>query len=65
MFKHFLFLENFGVVVRLFGVTINGNSICVNVQKYRPYFYANAPEGFGTEHIDRAKAILNENMKVI
>lgn len=53
------------MVVRLFGVTTTGNSICVNVQKYRPYFYASAPEGFGPEHIDRTKATLNENMKVI
>lgn len=53
------------MVIRLFGVTINGNSICVNVHKYRPYFYASAPEGFGLEHIDITKATLNENMKVI
>lgn len=53
------------MVVRLFGVTKAGNSICASVQGYRPYFYASAPAGFGEEHIANAIKMLNDQMKVL
>jgi hypothetical protein len=52
-------------VVCLFGVTEAGNSIAVNVKGYHPYFFALAPQGFGTEHIDRGIELLNNAFKVV
>ncbi|KAI1717410.1 DNA polymerase family B domain-containing protein [Ditylenchus destructor] len=56
-------MDRADVVVRLFGVTKAGNSICASVQGYRPYFYASAPAGFGEEHIANAIKMLNDQMK--
>ena len=36
-------------MIRIFGVTDEGNSVCAFVHSFEPYFYAKAPEGF-TEH---------------
>ncbi|KAI1729693.1 DNA polymerase family B domain-containing protein [Ditylenchus destructor] len=56
-------MDRADVVVRLFGVTKAGNSICASVQGYRPYFYASTPAGFGEEHIANAIKMLNDQMK--
>ena len=60
----FNILEKTGIIVRLFGVTRNGNSLCVNVHGYKPYFYAKCPDGFGTEHIELGIKTLNNHVKV-
>ncbi|KAK0415726.1 hypothetical protein QR680_012088 [Steinernema hermaphroditum] len=52
-----------GVTFRLFGVTNKGNSVCVHVTGYTPYLYVLAPNGFGSEHVDLAIRVLNDQMK--
>jgi hypothetical protein len=49
----------------MFGVRENGNSIVVCSPGYRPYFYASAPTGFNSNHIQRTKELLNANIKVV
>jgi len=46
-------------ITRMFGITMDGNSVCCNVHGYSPYFYTNAPEGFGPEHCKEFKTRLN------
>jgi len=36
-------------MIRIFGVTDQGNSVCAFVHGFEPYFYAKAPQGF-TDH---------------
>ena len=38
-------------VMRMFGVTKSGNSVCCHVHGFHPYFYVPAPEKFSKEHI--------------
>ena len=38
-------------IVRMFGVTKLGNSVCCHVHGFHPYFYVPAPEKFSKEHI--------------
>ncbi|XP_034110049.1 DNA polymerase delta catalytic subunit [Drosophila albomicans] len=37
-------------VVRMFGVTMEGNSVCCHVHGYCPYFYISAPKNFEQRH---------------
>ncbi|XP_030573080.1 DNA polymerase delta catalytic subunit [Drosophila novamexicana] len=37
-------------VVRMFGVTMEGNSVCCHVHGYCPYFYITAPRDFEQRH---------------
>lgn len=32
-------------IIRMFGVTDNGNSVCCHVHGFAPYFYVPAPSG--------------------
>lgn len=32
-------------IVRMFGVTDNGNSVCCHIHGFAPYFYVPAPNG--------------------
>lgn len=52
------------VVVRLFGVSMDGNSLCVQVHAFVPYFYVLVGDSFLPEYIERAKKVLNDNVKV-
>lgn len=45
-------------VLRLFGITEEGNSVCCHVHGFSPYFYVDAPVGFETEHCRVFKVIL-------
>ncbi|CAD6199696.1 unnamed protein product [Caenorhabditis auriculariae] len=44
--------------VKLYGITKEGNSVCVIVHNYFPHFYFQAPPGFATEHIQIAQTAL-------
>jgi DNA polymerase delta subunit 1 len=39
-------------VVRLYGVTEQGNSVLCHVQNFLPYFYTPAPRDFNETHIE-------------
>lgn len=49
----------FGPVLRLFGVTQNGNSVLAHIHGFRPYFYVAAPAGFMNADLDRLKDAIN------
>ncbi|KAH7694471.1 hypothetical protein AAVH_38481, partial [Aphelenchoides avenae] len=51
------------VVVRLFGVTMQGNSVCAMVRKYRPYFYALAPADWAPERTEHAVDVLDRAVR--
>uniref|UniRef100_A0A915CHF5 DNA polymerase n=1 Tax=Parascaris univalens TaxID=6257 RepID=A0A915CHF5_PARUN len=53
------------VVVRLFGATMNGNSLCVQVHGFVPYFYVLVGDSFLPEYIESAKKVLNDNVKSV
>jgi hypothetical protein len=61
---HFFDKSSAEVVIRLFGVTNQGNSIAVCAPGYRPYFYASAPKGFVEGHVPKAIQKLNANIRV-
>lgn len=46
-------------IIRMFGVTDNGNSVCCHVHGFAPYFYVPAPNGFTSAHLVEFKKELN------
>ena len=46
-------------VVRMFGVTKAGNSVCAYVHNFEPYFYIERPNGWGEEHLHALQEQLN------
>ncbi|XP_072444842.1 DNA polymerase delta catalytic subunit isoform X2 [Chiloscyllium punctatum] len=46
-------------VTRMFGITMEGNSVCCHVHGFMPYFYVKAPPGFGSEHLHDFQRELN------
>lgn len=46
-------------IVRMFGVTAEGNSVCCHVHGFAPYFYVPAQTGFKEEHLSDFKKELN------
>ncbi|KAK3552421.1 hypothetical protein QTP86_011655 [Hemibagrus guttatus] len=46
-------------VVRMFGVTDNGNSVCCHIHGFAPYFYVPAPAGFTNSHLAEFQKELN------
>lgn len=46
-------------IVRMFGITAEGNSVCCHVHGFAPYFYVPAQTGFKEEHLSDFKKELN------
>uniref|UniRef100_A0A6Q2XXJ0 DNA polymerase n=1 Tax=Esox lucius TaxID=8010 RepID=A0A6Q2XXJ0_ESOLU len=46
-------------IIRMFGVTDSGNSVCCHVHGFAPYFYVPAPNGFTSDHLSEFKRELN------
>uniref|UniRef100_A0A3Q4MFD4 DNA polymerase n=1 Tax=Neolamprologus brichardi TaxID=32507 RepID=A0A3Q4MFD4_NEOBR len=46
-------------IIRMFGVTDKGNSVCCHVHGFAPYFYVPAPNGFTSAHLVEFKKELN------
>lgn len=42
-------------IIRLFGITMEGYSVCCHVHGFSPYFYVDAPKGFKPEHCQQFK----------
>lgn len=38
-------------IIRMFGVTDNGNSVCCHIHGFAPYFYVPAPSGEYSDYI--------------
>ena len=47
-------------VLRMFGVTRNGNSVCAHVHGFLPYLFVPAPRGFSEEHCAVFRSALND-----
>ncbi|KAI9201944.1 DNA polymerase family B-domain-containing protein [Polychytrium aggregatum] len=50
-------------IIRMYGVTENGNSVMCHVHGYLPYFYVSAPKGFQQSHIPAFFEALNNQLK--
>uniref|UniRef100_A0A3Q3K726 DNA polymerase n=1 Tax=Monopterus albus TaxID=43700 RepID=A0A3Q3K726_MONAL len=46
-------------VIRMFGVTDGGNSVCCHIHGFAPYFYVPAPSGFTSDHLGEFQRELN------
>ncbi|KAL7112135.1 hypothetical protein ACP275_05G133300 [Erythranthe tilingii] len=64
--RHYEFLQSssgLAAIIRIFGVTKEGHSVCCFVHGFEPYFYANCPSGMGPDDISRLHQILEGKMK--
>ncbi|XP_031473442.1 DNA polymerase delta catalytic subunit isoform X2 [Nymphaea colorata] len=50
-------------VLRIFGVTREGHSVCCHVHGFEPYFYISCPDGMGPDDISKFHQILEGRMK--
>ena len=50
-------------MLRIFGVTAGGNSVCVHVHGFEPYFYAKVPESFRDDQCEGFRKNLNDLMQ--
>jgi len=50
-------------ILRIFGVTRDGHSICCQVHGFEPYFYIGCPSGMGPDDISRFHQTLEGRMK--
>ncbi|KAH0505460.1 DNA polymerase delta catalytic subunit [Microtus ochrogaster] len=51
--------HNYVPILRAFGVTDEGFSVCCHIHGFAPYFYTPAPPGFGAEHLSDLQRELN------
>ncbi|KAL8473507.1 hypothetical protein ACS0TY_030371 [Phlomoides rotata] len=50
-------------IIRIFGVTKDGHSVCCHVHGFEPYFYISCPPGMGPDDISRFHQILEGRMR--
>ncbi|VFQ91089.1 unnamed protein product [Cuscuta campestris] len=50
-------------IIRIFGVTKEGHSVCCHVHGFEPYFYISCPAGMGPDDISRFHQILEDRMR--
>ncbi|VEL27494.1 unnamed protein product [Protopolystoma xenopodis] len=50
-------------IIRVFGVTNKGYSVCLHIHGFAPYFYVPAPSGFVESHISLFREALNQSLK--
>lgn len=50
-------------IIRIFGVTREGHSVCCNVHGFEPYFYICCPSGMGPDDIPHFQQALERKMK--
>ena len=56
--------ESYGCpLIRCFGITEEGHSVCLLIQNFYPYFYVKKPSNFKDSHIDELIYILSETLK--
>ncbi|KAM4651111.1 DNA polymerase delta catalytic subunit [Discoglossus pictus] len=46
-------------IIRVFGITAEGNSVCCHIHGFAPYFYVPSPQVFKQEHLGDFKKELN------
>ncbi|XP_040289566.1 DNA polymerase delta catalytic subunit [Bufo bufo] len=46
-------------IIRMFGITADGNSVCCHIHGFAPYFYVPCQLGFSREHLSDFKKELN------
>lgn len=46
-------------IFRMYGVTMNGNSVCAHIHGFSPFLYVQAPEGFEKSHLPDFKSRLD------
>lgn len=47
-------------IMRMFGITMEGNSVCCHVHGFAPYLYVSAPTGFDRTHLQPFKDALDK-----
>lgn len=52
-------------IIRIFGVTKEGHSVCCHVHGFEPYFYISCPPGMGPDDISHFHQILEARMKEV
>ncbi|XP_024377944.1 DNA polymerase delta catalytic subunit isoform X2 [Physcomitrium patens] len=50
-------------VLRMFGVTQEGNSVCCNVHGFEPYFYISCVDGIGPDDVPKLRSTLETRMR--
>ncbi|XP_077994710.1 DNA polymerase delta catalytic subunit-like [Glandiceps talaboti] len=49
-------------IVRMFGITKQGNSLLCHIHGFAPYFYVPAPANFQKEHCEKFRDLLNQSV---
>lgn len=45
-------------IMRVFGITKEGNSVCCHIHGFSPYFYVSVPDSFGNDQCEEFKVNL-------